>query len=36
LLTELVDVLRVSMFCSGAGDVAQLKRTELVASSVTR
>jgi len=36
LLTELVDVLRVSMFCCGAGDVAQLKQAELVASSVTR
>jgi isopentenyl-diphosphate delta-isomerase len=36
MLTELVDVLRVSMFCCGAGDMAQLKRAQLVAPAATR
>ncbi len=35
MLTELVDVLRVSMFCCGAGDVAQLKRAELMTAGAT-
>jgi len=36
MLMELVDALRVSMFCCGAGDVSQLKRAELVTSGATR
>jgi isopentenyl-diphosphate delta-isomerase len=30
-LTALIEELRLAMFCSGAGTVAQLKRTELIA-----
>jgi isopentenyl-diphosphate delta-isomerase len=33
MLLELVDELRVSMFCCGAGDVTQLKRAELVSGA---
>src|SRR5918995_7223823 len=35
MLTALVDVLRVSMFCCGAGNVPQLKRAELMARGAT-
>jgi isopentenyl-diphosphate delta-isomerase len=36
MLTALVDELRVSMFCCGAGDLGQLKRTETMSDGPTR
>jgi len=36
LLTALIDELRLSMFCCGASDLTQLKRTELVVDGVSR
>jgi isopentenyl-diphosphate Delta-isomerase len=36
LLTALIDELRLSMFCCGASDLAQLKRAELIVDGITR
>jgi isopentenyl-diphosphate delta-isomerase len=36
MLTALVDELRVSMFCCGAGDLGQLKQVEIMSSSLMR
>ena len=36
LLAALIDELRLSMFCCGAGDLAQLKRAELIVDGVAR
>lgn len=36
LLTALIDELRLSMFCCGACNLAQLKRAELIVDNVTR
>jgi isopentenyl-diphosphate delta-isomerase len=36
MLTALVDELRVSMFCCGAGDLGQLKRAETTSDGPTR
>jgi isopentenyl-diphosphate delta-isomerase len=36
MLTALVDELRVSMFCCGAGDLRQLKQAEIMSDSPTR
>jgi isopentenyl-diphosphate delta-isomerase len=36
MLMALVDELRVSMFCCGAGDIARLRRVELMTDAATR
>jgi isopentenyl diphosphate isomerase/L-lactate dehydrogenase-like FMN-dependent dehydrogenase len=36
MLSALVDELRVSMFCCGAGDLGQLKQVEIMSASQTR
>jgi isopentenyl diphosphate isomerase/L-lactate dehydrogenase-like FMN-dependent dehydrogenase len=36
VLTALIDELRISMFCCGAANLAQLKHVELLTRDATR